>query len=60
MNRTIIDRARSMRFHAGLSKTFWAAYVDHAVYLVNKSPNENFVLNVRKKNGRYEKWTTLS
>ena len=44
MNCTIMDRARSMKFHVGLSKIFWAACVDHAIYLVNRSPNMNLGL----------------
>lgn len=44
MNRTIMERARCMRFHAGLPKSFWAAALDHAVYLVNRSPNSTLGL----------------
>ena len=36
MNRTLNQRARSMRLHAGLSKTFWADAVSIAAYLINR------------------------
>lgn len=39
MNRTILERARSMRIHAGLSNGFWAESVNYACYLINRSPN---------------------
>ena len=36
MNRTINERARSMRLHSGLPHTFWAYAVHTAVYLINR------------------------
>ena len=33
------SQARSMRLHAGLSKTFWADAVNTAVYLINRGPS---------------------
>ena len=39
INRTILERARSMRLHAGLPKTFWADAVNTVVYLINRSPS---------------------
>ena len=39
MNRTIMERARSMRLHAGLPLQFWADAVDTAVYLINRGPS---------------------
>lgn len=39
MNRTINERARSMRLHAGLPLTFWADAVSTAVYLINRGPS---------------------
>ena len=39
MNRTLMERERSMRFHAGLPNVFWAEAVNHACYLVNRSPS---------------------
>ncbi|TQD95075.1 hypothetical protein C1H46_019343 [Malus baccata] len=39
MNRTLMERERSMRFHAGLPDSFWAEAVNHASYLINRSPS---------------------
>ena len=36
MNKTLNERARSMRLHAGLPKTFWADAVSTAAYLINR------------------------
>eukprot|EP00253_Pinus_taeda_P027342 PITA_27342 len=38
MNKTLIERARSMLSGAGLGQEFWAEAVDTACYLVNRSP----------------------
>ena len=35
MNRTLNERARSMRIHCGLPKTLWADAVSTAAYLIN-------------------------
>ena len=35
MNRTLNERARSMRLYAGLPKTFWADVVNTTAYLIN-------------------------
>ncbi|RVW18006.1 Retrovirus-related Pol polyprotein from transposon TNT 1-94 [Vitis vinifera] len=39
MNKTLNERARSMRLHAGLPKTFWADAVSTAAYLINRGPS---------------------
>ena len=39
MNRTLNKRAKSMRLHAGLPKTFWADAVSTATYLINRGPS---------------------
>ena len=39
MNRTIMERARSMRLHAGLPLSFWAKVVSTTVYLINRGPS---------------------
>ena len=39
MNRTLNERARSMRLHARLPKTFWADAVSTATYLINRGPS---------------------
>ena len=36
MNKTIMERARCMRLHAGLPLQFWADAVDTVVYLINR------------------------
>ena len=36
MNRTILERVRSMRIHAGLPKQFWVDTVNTVVYLINR------------------------
>ena len=39
MNRTLNERARSMRLHVGLPKTLWADTVSTAAYLINRGPS---------------------
>ena len=39
MNRTLNERARSMRIHCGLPKTFWADAVSTTAYLINRGPS---------------------
>jgi len=41
MNMTIMERARSMRLHAGFPLQFWAEAVDIVVYLINKGPSSS-------------------
>jgi transposase InsO family protein len=52
MNRTIMERARSMRLHVGSPSHFWADVVDVVLYLINKGPS-------RSLDGRIpeEEWT---
>ena len=38
INRTFNDRARSMRLHVGLPKTFWANVMGTAAHLINRGP----------------------
>jgi transposase InsO family protein len=40
-NRTILEKARTMLIHAGLSKTLWAEALNTAVYLVNRTPTSS-------------------
>jgi len=37
MNRTLTERARSMRLQTDMSEDFWAEAVSRANYLVNRS-----------------------
>jgi hypothetical protein len=39
MNRTLCERARSMRLNAGLPKMFWADAVNTAAHLINRGPS---------------------
>ena len=39
MNRTLNERARSMRLHAGLPKIFWADAVSTVAFLINRGPS---------------------
>ncbi|RVW80914.1 Retrovirus-related Pol polyprotein from transposon TNT 1-94 [Vitis vinifera] len=39
MNRTLNERARSMRLHVRLPKTFWADAISTAAYLINREPS---------------------
>ena len=39
MNRTIIERARCMRLHAGFPLLFWDDVVDNFNYLINRGPS---------------------
>lgn len=39
MNRTLNERARSMRIHSGLPKYFWAEAVNTTAYLINRGPS---------------------
>jgi hypothetical protein len=41
MNKTIMERARSMRLHAGFPLQFWVDVVDTVVYLINKGPSSS-------------------
>jgi hypothetical protein len=41
MNMTIMERARSMRLHAGLPLQFWVDAVDTTVYLINRGPSSS-------------------
>eukprot|EP00253_Pinus_taeda_P023450 PITA_23450 len=41
MNRTIMERARCMRLHAGLPLQFRADAIDTAVYLINRGPSSS-------------------
>lgn len=39
MNRTLNERARSMRLHVGLPKTLWANAVSTVANLINQGPS---------------------
>ena len=52
MNRTLNERARSMRLHAGLPKTFWAKAINTAAYLINRGPSVSLGFKIPE-----EEWT---
>lgn len=52
MNRTLMESARSMMAHAGLSDSYWAEAVATAAYLRNRIPTTAF----REKMTPYERW----
>ena len=56
MNRTIMERARSMRLHAGLPPHFWVEAVNIAAYLISMSPSTALDGNIPKE--RQEKRLT--
>ncbi|KAH9321990.1 hypothetical protein KI387_016629, partial [Taxus chinensis] len=39
MNRTIMERARSMRLHVGIPLSFWVEVVSIVMYLINRGPS---------------------
>ena len=41
MNRTLVEAARSMMFHAGMPKQFWAEAIHTAAYVHNRSPTSS-------------------
>ena len=52
MNRTIMERARCMRLHAGLPLQCWADAVYTVVYLINRGPSSSLDGGIPK-----EAWT---
>ena len=46
MNRILNERARSMRLHARLPKTFWADAVSTATYVINQGPSVPMVFRL--------------
>jgi hypothetical protein len=52
MNRTLMESARSMLSHSGLSNMYWAEAISTAVYLRNRLPTAAF----KEKTTPYEKW----
>jgi hypothetical protein len=41
MNKTIMEHARSTRFHVGFPLQFWENVVDIFVYLINREPSSS-------------------
>ena len=61
INRTLNERARSMRLHAGLPKTFWVDTINIAAYLINQGPSipMEFRLPEEVQNGKEVKLSHL-
>lgn len=49
MNRTIMDKVRSMLSESGLSKRFWAEAASTAVYVINRSPASAIEFEIPEK-----------
>ena len=49
MNRTLNERAKSMRLHAGLPQIFWAEAVNTATHLINRGPSTLLNSKLSKK-----------
>ena len=49
MNRTLTERARSMRIHACLPKYFWADTVHTTTYLINHGPSSSLNFGIPKE-----------
>ena len=49
MNRTLNERARSMRLHAGLPETFWTDAINTAAYLINRGPSVPLEFRIPKE-----------
>ena len=50
-NRTVVESARAMMYHAQLPQRFWAEAINTAVYLRNRSPSAEL-----KDGTPYEHW----
>jgi len=46
MNQTLTEHARSIRLQVDMSEGFWTRVVNHASYLVNKSPSTTADLQI--------------
>ncbi|GJT15050.1 retrovirus-related pol polyprotein from transposon TNT 1-94 [Tanacetum coccineum] len=49
MNRTLNERAKSMRLHAGLPKMFWEDSVTTTAYLINRGPSVPLGFQITKE-----------
>lgn len=55
LNRTIMNKVRSMLSESGFEVRFWAEAASTAVYLINKSPSSAINLEIPE-----EKWTSIT
>ena len=49
MNRTLVERARCMRFNAGLPKVFQAEIVNTTSFIINRSPSPTIDFKIPEK-----------
>lgn len=49
MNKTLLEKEMSMRLHTRLPKSFWEEVVNHACYVVNRSPSKALNSKVAEK-----------
>src|SRR4051812_14212390 len=49
MNRTLLERARSIRLQAGMPEGLWAEAVNHAADLINRSPSTTIDLQTSEE-----------
>lgn len=54
LNRTIMDKVRSMLVEIGLSESFWAEAASTAVYIINRSPNASIRFEIAE-----ERWSNM-
>lgn len=55
LNRTLVESARAMLSHAGLSNSYWAEAIATAVYIKNRTSTSAFKAK-KQKMTPYEKW----
>jgi len=54
MNQILTERAHSIKIQANMSEEFWAEAVNHASYLVNRSPSTTIDLQIPEEIWRGE------
>ena len=55
MNRTIMERARCMRLHAGFPLQFWVDAIDIVVYLINRGPSSFLDVVFQRRHGQVKR-----
>ena len=51
MNKTIMERERSMRLHANIPLQLWVDVVDIVVYLINRGPSSSLDGRIQRRKG---------
>ena len=60
MNKTLNERAESMKIHFGLSNTFWVDAINTTVYLINRGPSIPLEFKLPKEVWKEKKTQVLS